>query len=131
MIASKMLRVGAFAAVLAVTACLGGLTLSASGLQIAPNPASPGDVVVASFHLVLVPLQPHTVVVTIDNREHHRVTSSETPGQPFVITLGDAADLIAEYGAGSHVARVEVRAEEAGETARTQSVGFELEAVVP
>jgi hypothetical protein len=123
---SKAVR-GVLTAVLAITACVEDFHLSASNLEIAPNPAVPGDVVVASFLVLIAPLQRHTIVVTIDNTEHVRVTSNEEPPRPYVITLGDAADLISAYGAGAHAARVEVRAEEANETARTQTVGFELQ----
>jgi hypothetical protein len=122
----------ALALVLAMTACfLGDFRLTAANLQIAPNPAVPGDVVVASFDLLLVPTQPYTVIVTIDNTEHTRVTSNESPARPYVITLGDAADLIAEYGVGLHSARVEVRAEEENESTRTQSAAFELRQSAP
>lgn len=135
MIGSKAVRAGALgatlAATLAMTACLGDFHLSASNLEIAPNPAVPGDVVIAAFVLNLAPLQTYTIIVTIDDTEHVRVTSREPPARPYVITLGDAADLIATYGAGTHSARVEVRVEEEGETARTQSAGFELREVVP
>lgn len=131
MIGSKAIRDGALAATLVLTACLGGFTLSASNLEIAPNPAAPGEIVVASFFVVLAPVQRHTVVVMIDNREHRRVTSSDDPPRPYVITLGDAADLISTYGSGTHAAHVEVRAEDANETARTRSVTFELRDAVP
>ncbi|MGH7678313.1 MAG: hypothetical protein ACRENU_07600 [Gemmatimonadaceae bacterium] len=118
-------------AMLALTACLDDFHLSASNLDIGPNPAVPGDTLVASFLVSMIPVQRHTVIVTIDNAEYLRVTSNERPPIPYVITLGDAADLIATYGAGAHVARVEVRAEEKGESARTQSVSFELQQPVP
>jgi hypothetical protein len=121
---------GALIAVLAFTAC-DDFHLSASDLDIGPDPAVPGDVVVASFVLSLVPIQPHTIILSIDDTEHLRVTSNERPPIPYVIALGDAADLIAAYGTGTHTARVEVRAEEKGETARTQSVAFELQQPVP
>ena len=124
-------RKAALVAMLALTACLDDFHLSASDLDIGPNPAVPGDVVVASFIVSLIPVQRHTVIVTIDNTEHLRVTSNERPPIPYLITLGDAADLIATYGAGAHVARVEVRAEDKGESARTQSASFELQQPVP
>lgn len=130
---SKAVRGGALAAMLAITACseLGSFHLSASGLQIGPNPAVPGDVVVASAFLIVNPLQRHTIILTVDGAEHFRVTSDEAPAIPYVITLGDAADLITTYGPGTHSARVEVRAEEEGETARTQAAGFELREAAP
>ena len=119
------------AAALAMTACIGDFRLIAANLQIAPNPAVAGDVVVASFDLLLTPTQRHTVIVTIDNTEHTRVTSNESPPRPYVITLGDAADLIFAYGEGAHSARVEVRADEKNESARTQSAAFELRQSAP
>jgi hypothetical protein len=130
---SKAVAGGALAALLAMTACsdLGGLRLSASNLSIGPNPAVPGDQVVASFIVLLAPVQPHTVVLTINGTEHTRVSSSEAPPLPYVIQLGDAADLIAAYGTGTHSARAEVHAEESNETARTRSVSFELRDAAP
>jgi hypothetical protein len=127
---SKAMRV-AVAATLASTACLGDLHLSASQLEISPVSAVPGDVVVASVLINVVPAQRNTIILTIDDKEHHRVTSNQAPAIPYVITLGDAADLIATYGTGVHSARIEVRAEEAGETARTQAAAFELKEAVP
>jgi hypothetical protein len=117
-------------AMLAFAACK-DFHLSASNLDIGPDPAVPGDIVVASFFLGLVPVQRHTVIVMIDNEEHLRVTSNEAPPIPYEITLGDAADLIAEYGVGTHSVFIIVRAEEKGETARTRSVGFELQQPAP
>jgi len=119
------------AVVLAITACLGDFHLSASNLNVAPIPARPGDVVTISFSLSILPLQPHTIKVIIDDQEYLRVSSSEQPSSPFVMTLGDAADLIAEFGTGTHSMYVEVVAEEENESARTQPVGFELQAATP
>jgi hypothetical protein len=121
----------ALAFALTMTACFGDFRLVAANLQVAPNPAVPGDVVVASFDLLLTPTQPHTVIVTIDGTEHTRVTSNEAPPRPYLITLGDAADLISAYGVGAHSARVEVRADEENESTRTQSAAFELRQSAP
>lgn len=120
----------ALVAMLAITAC-GDFHLSARSLEIGPNPAVPGDVVVASVDVILIPTQRHTIVVMIDNKEHLSVTSNEAPPRPLLITLGDAADLIAEYGTGAHSAHVEVRAEEKNQTARTESVAFALQQAAP
>lgn len=113
-------------AMLAIMGC-GDLHLSTSNLQIAPNPAGPGDMVVASFVLSLVPLQQYTIVVLIDDTEYLRVTMNEQPAVPVVIQLGDADALIARYGTGAHFARVEVRAEEDNEITQTAPTSFELE----
>lgn len=100
--------------------------MSASELGIGPNPAVPGDDVVASFFLSLIPTQRHTIIVIIDESEHMRVTSSQAPGIPVILELGDAADLISEYGTGAHEVYVMVHAGD--EAARTQSVTLQLNA---
>ena len=51
------LGVAAVAVVLSLTACLDDLRLTVHSLEISPIPAQPGDAVVASFGLVLVPVQ--------------------------------------------------------------------------
>lgn len=121
----------ALVATFAIMACLDDFHLSASSLEIGPNPAVPGDVVVATFVVLVTPIQRHTIVFMINGEEHTSVTSNEEPSRPYVLTLGDAADLIATYGSGTHLAHVEVHAEEANETARTRSVGFELRQSAP
>lgn len=115
---------------LASTACgmFGGFHLSASNLQIGPNPAVPGDQVQGSVFVDVSPIERHTIILFIDDTEHLRETSTQQPSSPVILSLGDAADLIAEYGTGVHSARVEVRAEERGRTARTQTYNFELRA---
>jgi len=128
MTSSNIMTAGALAATIAITACRGDFHLSVSNLQVAPSPAVPGDVVVASAFVIVNPVEQHTIIVRIDDHEHVRQTSSESHSSPVVITLGDAADLIATYGEGLHRAIIEVRAEESNESARTQSVGFELRA---
>lgn len=130
---SKALRGVALAALLVLAACsdLGGFRLRASDLEIGPNPAVPGDQMVASLIVLLAPVQRHTVILTINDTEHSRVTSNDAPAIPYVISLGDAAGLIATYGTGTHFARVEVHADEANESASTRSVAFELRDAAP
>ena len=126
---SRML--GVVAVALAMVACSSDAHLFASNLEVGPTPAVPGDVVMASVEVIVSPVQSHTIILTIDGLEHFRVTSMEAPARPFLITLGDAADLIATYGTGVHSARVEVRAEESNHMARTQTVSFELRQDAP
>lgn len=116
-------RIGAFAFILLVTGCT-DLHLSARELVISPNPAVPGEAVTATFVLSLIPVQAHTIIVVIDDIEHLRETSSDAPDIPVVLDLGDAADLIAEYGTGAHAARIIVHVDD--EVTRTRSVNFEL-----
>lgn len=117
---------GAFALALAVAAC-GDFHLSMSDLTISPLPARPGDMVVASFILNLIPPESHTIIVVIDSTEHMRVTSREAPRNPILLDLGDAADLIAQYGAGQHAAYVRVHANASDESTRTRFTPFLLE----
>jgi hypothetical protein len=49
----------------------------------------------------------------------------------LALTVGIAADLIATYGTGEHSAFVQVRADEANETARTRAVAFRLNESAP
>jgi hypothetical protein len=100
--------------------------LSTSALQIVPNPARPGDPVMAMFLLRLIPMQRHTMIVAIDGAEHVRVTRDELTEIPVVIELGDAAELIATFGTGGHTARVEVRVPGENESVHTRTVSFTL-----
>jgi hypothetical protein len=104
--------------------CGGDFHLSASTLDIGPNPAVSGEIVVASFFMNLIPTQNHTIVVIIDDAEHLRLESNDPPPIPVVIQLGNAADLIATYGLGDHEVYVQVHARD--EAARTQSVVLQL-----
>lgn len=111
---------------LGLMAACNNFHISTSQMAVSPNPAVPGDAVVATFVLNLVPQQSHTMIVVIDDTEHLRLTSSDDTRAPITIQLGDAADLIAEYGTGEHAAYVRVIANESDEATRTQAVGFEL-----
>lgn len=109
--------------------CGGDFHLSTSNLDVGPNPAVPGDMMVASFLMSLIPTENHTIIVIIDDAEHLRLESNEPPPIPVVIQLGDAADLIDTYGLGEHEMYVQVHARD--EAARTQSVLFQLNEAVP
>ena len=119
------------ALVLAFIAGCNSFHISTSNMAISPNPAVPGDAVIATFVLNLVPQQRHTIIVVIDDTEHLRVTSSDDTRAPITVQLGDAADLIAQYGTGEHSAYVRVIANESDEATRTQAVSFELREDVP
>jgi hypothetical protein len=107
--------------------CGSDVLLSASNLDIGPNPARPGDAVIASVLVTLVPTQRHTIRLTIDGAEHLSLTSDEAPSIPTILELGDAADLLTAYGEGEHAVRVEVQLHDGGQTARTQFVSLELQ----
>ena len=118
------------AAIFAIAGC-NNFHISTSDMVISPNPAVPGDAVVATFVLNLIPQQSHTMIVVIDDTEYLRLTSTDDTRAPITIQLGDAADLIAQYGVGEHAAYVRVIANESDEATRTQAVGFELREDVP
>lgn len=102
--------------------------LSVGSLDLGPNPASPGQTVIASFVLNLVPAQRHTIRVFIDDTEHSLETRTGLPPVPVTIEIGEAGDLIAEYGEGMHVVYIEIEADDRGRTARTRPTGLELRA---
>jgi hypothetical protein len=112
--------------VMIVTAACRDFHLSMSGFDLGPSPASPGQTVVVSFVLNLVPSQRHTIRVFIDGAEHMSVTRTENPPAPVILELGDAADLIARYGVGVHVVYIETEAHDSGGATRTRSAGLEL-----
>jgi len=118
----------AIALVLAAAACTSDLLLAARELEIGPSPAQPGDTVTFVFQLTVIPAQSYTVIVLIDGTEHLRVTRVEAVNGPFESKLGDAADLIARYGVGTHTGDIEVRLNERSRIARTASREFVLEA---
>ncbi|HEX6309266.1 MAG TPA: hypothetical protein VFZ69_13815 [Longimicrobiales bacterium] len=126
-IRTRALAAGLAAAVAAV-GCGGDFHLSASDLQIGPDPAVPGDLVVATFVLRLIPTQSHTIIVMIDDTEHMRLTSDQAPMNPVILDIGDAGDLIADYGTGDHTMYILVNANESDERTRTQAVAFRLDA---
>jgi len=98
--------------------------LSTQNLEVAPNPARPGETVVASVFVEVIPVQRYTVTLFIDGQEQLSTTAEESPAAPLVLELGDAADLIQAYGVGQHTVYVEVRAED--RSSRTADYLFEL-----
>lgn len=112
-------------------ACGPDLFLAATSLEITPNPAQPGDLVKFTFHLALVPEQSFTVVALVDGVEHSSKTEVAAVDGPYDVELGDAGDLIATYGAGAHVASIEVRLNDRGRVARTADKVFELQESAP
>lgn len=125
-IATRTLGVAAILLAIGAGACGNDLLLSVYDLDVGPSPAQPGDLVRATFRVDLIPFQSQAYVVRIDGEEHVRVTAEGRPAEPVVIELGDAADLIADYGLGAHAVQVEVHALEDGETARSNITALEL-----
>lgn len=126
-----MLPAVAIALPVTAMACTPDLLLSAGQLEIGPNPAQPGDTVSFVFQLTIVPAQSYTVIALIDGMEHQRATRTETINGPFETKVGDAADLIARYGPGTHTGGIEVQLHERNRIARTASRQFVLESATP
>lgn len=121
-----VLTVVALGAVLGMTGCREAVTLTATNFDVQPNPAFPGDQVEVSFVLTLLPVQSHTMIVFIGEAEHMRVTRDRTPPIPVRLDVGDAADLISEYGVGNHTVSVEIHANHSDQAIETQSRTLEL-----
>lgn len=96
-------------------------------LDIVPNPAQQGDVVSFNFNLVVVPERNFTLTAFIDDTEHASQARQEQYAGPFEFVIGDAADLIAEYGVGTHSARVVLRIQEDNRVFETSTTDFELQ----
>ena len=118
---------GIATAALAAAACDPDVALSASNLEITPNPAQPGQAVSFAFTLTVLPGQGFTLIVLIDGAEHTRFTRSEAVNGPVVLDLGDAAALITRYGLGTHLGAIEVRLQEQNRTVGTAARAFELQ----
>ena len=102
------------------------LLLGAGNLEVAPNPAQPGDVVSFVFRLSVIPEQDYTITAFIDSTSHMTVDGFEAVDGPFVLQVGTADELIAAYGLGTHTAYVEVRLLGHNRTAQTAEKAFEL-----
>jgi hypothetical protein len=96
-------------------------------LEVVPNPAQQGDVVTFVFNLIVVPERSFTVMASIDDTSHSNQTFRERRDGPFEYTVGDAADLIEQYGLGTHTAAVQVRLNETSDVIGAQSAEFELQ----
>jgi hypothetical protein len=104
---------------LCLSACTDDFRLAATNFQIVPNPAHPGDSVIFAFSLIVVPAQQFTVTALIDGSPHTSQVRTEAVAGPFVISVGAAADLMLQYGAGVHEGAIEVRLRDGGRTATT------------
>jgi hypothetical protein len=110
--------------------CENAISVSASGLEVIPNPAHPGDSVSFVYALTVVPGQGFTITTRIDGVEHSRESRNEQVDDLVIHQMGDAADLISVYGLGVHLATVEVRLDDGGRTT-TSSRTFELQDTPP
>lgn len=122
----RRMIIGALGVMLASAACDSDFILSAYNLEIGPSPAGPGDMVVASFRVDLLPTQAHTVTIVVDGEDYLTVSREGPPTNPVLLELGDASTLIESLGTGAHVAHVEVHAIRDNKTARSASAVFEL-----
>lgn len=109
-----------------MSSCGPDILLSATNLDIAPDPARPGDAVSFVFRLTLIPGQRFTVSAMIDGERHTSVSGNDVSDGPFTVDVGDAGDLITRYGEGTHTGFVEVLLEDGGRSARTASRSFQL-----
>jgi hypothetical protein len=113
----------------AAAGCFAGPDLVADVglLEIGPDSATAGDTVTFTFVYSVAPEQWYVLAAMVDDTE---VTSDRLNvwfrGQ-HRFELGDAADLIDQFGVGIHAGRVELRLEESGRVFSTSPVGFVLQ----
>lgn len=118
-IAGLVLAVGA-------SGCDNAVGLSASDLEVIPNPAHVGDTVVFVFAITVVPRQAFTISIRIDGVEHSVESRNEEINDLVIHQMGDAAGLISTYGLGTHLGSVQIRLADGGRTA-TSTRTFELQ----
>jgi hypothetical protein len=112
---------------LGLTGCGPDLVADVGVLEISPDSASAGDLVTFSFVYSVAPEQWYSLVAIVDDTD---VTGDRLNvwfrGQ-HELRLGDAADLIDQFGVGTHAGRVELRLEESGMVLSTRATAFELQ----
>ena len=123
---SRVLAITVGIVAIVMSGCVGDLILSTSNLQVNPNPAVPGQTVVFTFILTVVPEHSFRVVALVDDLEHTSKDYATTLSGPFDFVVGTADELIAQYGVGEHTARVEIRLLDQDNVARSAAVSFEL-----
>jgi hypothetical protein len=121
------LMLGVFA-ILTGLSCGGDLVLAVGSLTVAPNPAVPGQPVVLTFRVTVIPEHNFEIAALIDDVEHVKRTYMASINGLLDFTIGDAEDLISAFGVGNHTARVEVRFLDSSHIARGRPVSFELAA---
>ncbi len=107
------------------------LLFSARDLEVVPNPAEPGQQVSFVFAMTLVPSHPFTATAFIDGQPHLSESGEGVVESLIEMQIGDAADLIAQYGTGQHTARVLVQLDDDSQSAGTQEIVFELQEASP
>ncbi len=115
---------------LAALGCNDDFALSITSLDISPSPAQTGDSVVFSFNLTVQPEQRFAVILRIDGTEHARMNRFEAIDEPVSLSAGDAGDLIATYGLGTHEGVVVIRLDDGGRST-TASHTFVLQEPPP
>lgn len=83
------------------------------------------------FNLTLVPRHQYVAKVLINGNEYLRISRFEAINGPVEINVGDAADLIARFGAGTHRGAVEVEIPDRSVVARSGEKDFTLQRSSP
>jgi len=100
--------------------------ISVRTLEVVPNVAVTGDTVKFVPFLDVAPSQQFYIVAFINGTEHISVTETGEIHGNYSLTVGLTEELIATYGTGTHLARVEVRLPEFGRTVGSQDVSFSI-----
>ncbi len=113
---------------LAVTglACSESISLDVGDLEVKPNPAQAGEDIAFEFFLMVMPARSVRLSAVVDGVTYSMETRSFNVNARFEWPLGDAADMIAQYGAGTHNAQVLLLDIEEGIQLGSEQVSFEL-----
>jgi len=115
-------------AVLTITGlgCSESVSLDVWGLEVKPNPAHVGEEVVFEFNLLIVPTRDIRLSAVVDGETYSMESRTYNVNSRFEWPLGDAANMIAEYGAGTHTAQVVLLDLESNRQLGSNQVSFEL-----
>jgi len=118
----------ALAVAVAVTGsgCSEGMQLDIFDLEVKPNPAQAGEDIAFEFFLIVMPARSIRLSAVVDGVTYAMETRSFNVNARFEWPLGDAVDMIAEYGAGTHTAQVLLLDIEEGVQLGSEQVTFEL-----
>lgn len=107
------------------------VTIEAFNLQVVPSPAQEGDLVSFNLTLTVIANGDVTLTASIDDQVHATTAAPRLFSGVYTWEIGDAGDLIDEYGLGDHTARIRVHDPASDRTATSELVTFTLVEAVP
>lgn len=107
-------------------ACNTALSFDIGALEVVPDTATAGEQVELRFFLLIAPARTVRLSALIDGDAYQIESATLNVNGTYKWPLGDAADMIARYGAGSHSAQVEVLDLEGNRSVSTALTTFQL-----